>query len=69
VTSHSGEPAGPAAEGDLRFDDASGGLEVFDGKEWRPLQRIPDLDQPPIFRSGGPELRQPEGESDGAAPS
>jgi hypothetical protein len=41
-------PSGPA-EGDVRFDNA-GRLEMFDGASWLPLQRLSDVELPPLFR-------------------
>jgi hypothetical protein len=41
---------GGAMEGDVRFD-SSGRLETFDGTDWVPLQRVSDIDVPPIFRN------------------
>jgi hypothetical protein len=45
---HGGISTGPA-EGDVRYDSA-GCLETFDGADWVPLQRVSDVDLPPIFR-------------------
>jgi hypothetical protein len=50
-------PSGPA-EGDVRFDKA-GRLEIFDGTNWSPLQRLSDIELPPVFRDTQ-TLKQPD---------
>jgi hypothetical protein len=43
-----GAPAAPE-NGDVRFGSA-GRLEIFDGVNWVPLQRVSDTETSPVFR-------------------
>jgi hypothetical protein len=42
----------PAA-GDVKFDDESGEVVVFDGHEWLPVRRLP-AEGPVVFRADTP---------------
>lgn len=49
----------PPSPGDIRFAD-SGEIEVFDGKTWSPIRRLPE-EGPAVFRDGaGNGRQQPE---------
>lgn len=61
-----GEAPDHPAEGAVRFDAGSGRLMVFDGRDWVPLVRIPDLSQPAIFRGGQPEPLPSQDDADEA---
>lgn len=54
MVSQSGGSSQPSVEGDVRFD-STGRLEYFDGKDWMPLERVADLDQPAVVRGGKPD--------------
>ncbi len=49
MSDQSPAPPPAPAEGDVRFDNA-GRLEMFDGASWSPLQRLSDVELPPVFR-------------------
>jgi hypothetical protein len=42
--------AGGTVPGAIRFGN-EGRLEMFDGAEWTPLQRLSDADLPPVMRN------------------
>lgn len=67
---HDGTPVGPAL-GDVRFDSV-GHLETFDGTDWVPLERMSDVEIPPIFRLGQvakPSTREQADDTDPPASS
>lgn len=45
--------AGGAVPGAIRFGK-EGHLEMFDGADWTPLQRLSDADLPPVMRNIAP---------------
>lgn len=57
--------AGGTIPGAIRFGK-EGGLEMFDGAEWTPLQRLSDADLPPVMRNIAPVPSPPSDDADGS---
>jgi len=59
--------AGGTVPGAIRFG-MDGHLEMFDGAEWAPLQRLSDADLPPVMRNIGPVPPPTSDDAAGGAP-